>query len=83
MSARTSPPFIYTVDAENGLSKICVSDELVALAEERLNFWAQLKEMAGIDVSDNMRDSVAEGLTKQLEAKLEHSRPSMRQKSPS
>jgi pyruvate-ferredoxin/flavodoxin oxidoreductase len=43
----------------------------VALAEERLSFWAQLKEMAGIDVSDNMRDSVAEGLTQQLEVKLE------------
>jgi len=63
--------FIYTVDAEKRLGKICVSDELVGLAEERLNFWAQLKELAGIDVSDNMRDSVAEGLTKQLEVKLE------------
>jgi len=63
--------FIYTVDAEKRLGKICVSDELVGLAEERLNFWAQLKELAGIDVSDNMRDTVAEGLTQQLEVKLE------------
>jgi pyruvate-ferredoxin/flavodoxin oxidoreductase len=63
--------FIYTVDAEKHLGKVCVSDELVELAEERLNFWAQLKEMAGIEVSDNMRDSVAEGLTQQLEVKLE------------
>jgi pyruvate-ferredoxin/flavodoxin oxidoreductase len=63
--------FIYTVDAEKRLGKICVSDELVQLAEERLNFWAQLKELAGIDVSDNMRETVAEGLTQQLEVKLE------------
>ncbi len=64
-------PFIYTVDAEKRLGKICVSNEIVQLAEERLNYWAQLKELAGIDVSDNMRDTVAEGVTRQLEAKME------------
>jgi pyruvate-ferredoxin/flavodoxin oxidoreductase len=63
--------FIYTVDAEKRLGKICVSNELAELADERLSFWAQLKEMAGIDVSDNMRETVAAGLTQQLEAKLE------------
>jgi pyruvate-ferredoxin/flavodoxin oxidoreductase len=63
--------FIYTVDAEKRLGKVCVSDEIVELAEERLHFWAQLKELAGIQVSDYMRDSVAENLGKQLEVKLE------------
>ncbi len=63
--------FIYTVDANKHLSRMSVSNEIAELAEERLNFWAQLKEMAGVDVSDNMRDAVAEGLTEELEAKLE------------
>ncbi|MFC1720001.1 ferredoxin, partial [Pseudomonadota bacterium] len=63
--------FIYTVDAEKRLGKVCVSNEIVQLAEERLNFWAQLKELAGIDVSDHMRDTVAEGLTRQLETRME------------
>jgi pyruvate-ferredoxin/flavodoxin oxidoreductase len=63
-------PFIYTVDAKRHLSKITVSDEIVELAEERLRHWAQLKEMAGIDVSDNMRDAVTEGLQDELESKL-------------
>ena len=63
-------PFIYTVDAKKHLSKITVSDEIVQLAEERLRHWAQLKEMAGIDVSDNMRDAVTEGLQDELESKL-------------
>ena len=63
-------PFIYTVDAKRHLSKITVSDEIVQLAEERLRHWAQLKEMAGIDVSDNMRDAVTEGLQDELESKL-------------
>jgi pyruvate-ferredoxin/flavodoxin oxidoreductase len=64
-------PFIFTVDANKQLGKVVVSAEIVALAEERLSFWRQLKELAGVEVSDNMRDSVAEGLTQQLEARLE------------
>jgi pyruvate-ferredoxin/flavodoxin oxidoreductase len=62
--------FIYTVDAKRHLSKIAVSEEIVELAEERLRHWAQLKEMAGIDVSDNMRDAVAETMTDELESRL-------------
>jgi pyruvate-ferredoxin/flavodoxin oxidoreductase len=62
--------FVYTVDANRHLSKMAVSDEIVELAEERLRHWAQLKEMAGIDVSDNMRDAVTEGFTEELESKL-------------
>ncbi len=63
--------FIYTIDANRRLSKMTVSDEIVKLAEERLNHWAQLKEMAGIDVSQNMRDAVSEGFTEELESRLE------------
>ena len=49
---------------------MAVSDELVELAEERLRFWAQLKELAGVQVSDHMREAVGENLTRQLEQKL-------------
>ncbi len=63
-------PFIYAVDADRRLSRMTVSEEIVQLAEERLNHWAQLKEMAGIDVSENMRDAVAEGLTEELESRI-------------
>jgi pyruvate-ferredoxin/flavodoxin oxidoreductase len=62
--------FIYTVDAKRHLSKMTVSDEIAKLAEERLRHWAQLKEIAGLDVSDNMRDTVAEGMTEELEARI-------------
>jgi pyruvate-ferredoxin/flavodoxin oxidoreductase len=64
-------PFIYTVDADKRLGRMCVSDELVDLAEERLRYWAQLRELAGVQVSDHMREAVGEGLTRQLEQKLE------------
>jgi pyruvate-ferredoxin/flavodoxin oxidoreductase len=63
-------PFIHTVDAERHLGKICVSDELVELAEERLRYWAQLKELAGVQVSEHMRDAVGDSLTRQLEQKM-------------
>jgi pyruvate-ferredoxin/flavodoxin oxidoreductase len=63
-------PFIYTVNAERHLSKVSVTNEIVILAEERLQHWAQLKEMAGLDVSDNMRDSVTGTMSDELDAKL-------------
>jgi pyruvate-ferredoxin/flavodoxin oxidoreductase len=63
-------PFIYTVDVERKLGKICVSSKLVELAEERLRYWAQLKELAGIEVSEHMREAVGEGVASKLERKL-------------
>jgi len=62
--------YIYTVDASRHLDRMSVSDEIVQLAEERLGHWAQLKEMAGLDVSENMRDAVTGGLTDELDAKI-------------
>jgi pyruvate-ferredoxin/flavodoxin oxidoreductase len=41
-------PFIYTIDSDRHLARLTVSPEIVRLAEERLEFWAQLKEMAGV-----------------------------------
>jgi pyruvate-ferredoxin/flavodoxin oxidoreductase len=63
-------PFIYTVDAERRLGRICVSHEVVDLAEERLRYWAQLKELAGIEVSDHMREAVGETESRKLERQL-------------
>ena len=62
--------FIYTVDNKRRLSKMTVSDEIVHLAEERMRYWAQLKEIAGLDVSENMRDAVTGTLSEELDAKL-------------
>jgi len=62
--------FIYTVDASRHLSKMTVSDEIAHLAEERLRYWAQLKEIAGLDVSENMRDAVTGTMTEELDAKV-------------
>jgi len=63
-------PFIYTLDGERRLSKTAVSEEIVGLAEERMQHWAQLKELSGIDVSQNMREAVTGNLNEELESKL-------------
>jgi pyruvate-ferredoxin/flavodoxin oxidoreductase len=65
-----STAFIYTVDAKRRLSKVVVSSEIATLADERLQHWAQLKEIAGLDVSDNMRDSVSESLEEEVAARI-------------
>lgn len=42
-------PYIWAVDAKNRLNRILCSQELVLAAEERRDFWRQLKSIAGID----------------------------------
>jgi pyruvate-ferredoxin/flavodoxin oxidoreductase len=63
-------PFIYVLGADRKLSRLRVSAEIVRLTEERRLFWNQLREMAGIQVSETVRDRVAGQLEAELEARL-------------
>ena len=63
-------PFIYTVDGDRRLQKVVVSAEIVTLAEERLRFWAQLRELAGVEVSGHLRDAVGAGISRKLEREM-------------
>jgi pyruvate-ferredoxin/flavodoxin oxidoreductase len=63
-------PFIYTVDAEKKLRKLTVSLEMVQLATDRLLFWSQLKELAGLQISEDIRDSIASALQADYEVKM-------------
>ncbi len=78
-------PFIYLVDRERRLSRAEVSAEVVLLAEDRQSFWRQLKEMAGLRVSEGARDDIVaemesafdqrlQGLQADYEAKLQELR---------
>jgi pyruvate-ferredoxin/flavodoxin oxidoreductase len=42
-------PFIWAVDAKNRLNRVLCSQEIVNAAEERRDFWRQLKSVAGLD----------------------------------
>ncbi len=63
-------PFIYTLDAERRLDRLLVSDAVVELAEDRLRFWSQLKELAGLELSSSLQEIVTEQLQREYEAKL-------------
>ncbi|MEX2284879.1 MAG: 2-oxoacid:acceptor oxidoreductase family protein [Gemmatimonadota bacterium] len=51
-------PFIFTIGKERKLERLRVSAEMVTLAEDRLLLWAQLRELAGLSVTDATRDRI-------------------------
>jgi pyruvate-ferredoxin/flavodoxin oxidoreductase len=53
-------PFIWTLDAERRRRRVSVSKEIVQLAEERLGYWHQLRELAGLDVAEEVRDRLTD-----------------------
>jgi pyruvate-ferredoxin/flavodoxin oxidoreductase len=62
-------PFIWTLAENKQLRRLSVSNEMVLLAEDRLLFWNQLREMAGLRVSDAVKDSVSDELEAEFEEK--------------
>ncbi|MEJ2335743.1 MAG: thiamine pyrophosphate-dependent enzyme [Gemmatimonadales bacterium] len=64
-------PFIHVIDEEKHLERRAVSHEMVELAEDRLLFWSQLKELGGLSVSEVARDRVEEEIEAELEGKIE------------
>jgi pyruvate-ferredoxin/flavodoxin oxidoreductase len=63
-------PYILTIDAEKKLARLGVSAEIVQLAEERLQFFAQLKELAGLEPSRAVRDRIVSDLEATHERQL-------------
>ncbi|HWP37967.1 MAG TPA: 2-oxoacid:acceptor oxidoreductase family protein [Gemmatimonadales bacterium] len=64
-------PFLYVLDDHRQLKRLQVSQEMVRLAEDRLRFWSQLQEMAGILVAPTVRGTIATEVSAEFEAKLE------------
>lgn len=63
-------PFIWAVDGKNRLMRLLVTAELVRSTEERLHFWRQLKNIAGIDARVGDESAVAERVRAELLAKI-------------
>jgi len=49
-------PYINSVDRNNQLGRVIVSNPIVESCEERLQFWHMLKEMAGVDAVQTTND---------------------------
>jgi len=62
-------PFIYVINSEKRLDRLAVSAEIVELAEDRLRLWWQLRELAGIMVSDDARNVVEAELEEEFDKK--------------
>ncbi|HET7040063.1 MAG TPA: ferredoxin, partial [Gemmatimonadales bacterium] len=60
-------PFIYTLD-DGKLGRLAPSSEIVELARDRLHLWHQLREMAGLEVSESIMDSVRSEVSGKFEA---------------
>jgi pyruvate-ferredoxin/flavodoxin oxidoreductase len=63
-------PYIYTVDRDKHLARLAVSNEIVLLAEERQQLWAQLRELAGLAPSATVRDRLVSEVQADYEQKL-------------
>ncbi len=62
-------PFVWTLDDGERRARLACSAEMVELAEERLAFWSQLRQLAGVEVSGTVRDAVADAMEPEFEAR--------------
>jgi len=63
-------PYIWAVDQKNRLMRLLVSQDLARSTEERLHFWRQLKNIAGVDARVGNEDAVADRVRADLMAKI-------------
>jgi pyruvate-ferredoxin/flavodoxin oxidoreductase len=63
-------PFIYAVNGDRTLRRLSASLEIVKLAEDRLLFWNQLRELAGLVVPDTVRESITATLEAEYEQRM-------------
>jgi pyruvate-ferredoxin/flavodoxin oxidoreductase len=64
-------PYIQTLDGQKQLARFAVSHEIVELAEDRLKLWHQLRQMAGLEVPQSVRDMVSADLEIEFDAKFQ------------
>ena len=64
-------PFVWALDVDRRLRRLSTTSEMVFLAEERLQYWHQLREMAGVDVSEQARGIVTRYVEAEYERRLE------------
>jgi len=64
-------PVIYQIDDEHKLTRLTVSHEIVELAQDRLRVWSHLKQMAGLELAPDVRDSIEYELEEEFNKKTE------------
>lgn len=63
-------PYIWAVDRHNHLNRLLVTAELVRSTEERLKFWRQLKDLAGLGRGAADDESIAARIRQDLLSRI-------------
>lgn len=63
-------PYIWATDRKNRLMRLLVTEDLVRATEERLAFWRQLKDVAGLDRATVDEAALAERLRAEMIRKV-------------
>ncbi|MFN8583143.1 MAG: ferredoxin, partial [Gemmatimonadaceae bacterium] len=63
-------PFIYAVAPNKRLTRLRVAPEIAQLAEERQQFWLELRHLAGLEVPDSVRERLTAQLESEFEARI-------------
>jgi pyruvate-ferredoxin/flavodoxin oxidoreductase len=64
-------PFIWTLDGDRRLQRKLASLEMVELAEDRLDLWDELRELAAVKVPKKVRDGIVTPLERRLRQEME------------
>jgi pyruvate-ferredoxin/flavodoxin oxidoreductase len=64
-------PFLWVIDGDRRLQRKLVAEEMVELAEDRLDLWDELRELAGVKVSQRVRDAIVSPLERRLRQELD------------
>jgi pyruvate-ferredoxin/flavodoxin oxidoreductase len=62
--------FVYAVNAAKRLTRLKVSVEIAQLAAERLSFWSELKQLAGLELPAGIREQATAQLEAEFQGKL-------------
>jgi len=62
-------PFIHLLGKDGKLDRMAAAAEMATLAEDRLLFWDQLRELAGYKVAPSVRDQISYELEDEFEKK--------------
>jgi len=63
-------PFIRVLDDNQHLGRVNVAQEIVELAEDRLEVWSLMRQLAGLEATDEVRGLVEGELDEEYEGKL-------------
>jgi|GEM_PF-17962 len=63
-------PYIHGLDGERRLIRQSASAEMVELAEDRLDLWDELRELAGVKVPERVQQGLRKPIEREYEARL-------------